>query len=136
MADGSGGGIGKAVADSAKDIGADLTVNMVKDIFDTLGSKKPAQAQTQSPQQNTNYTVQKNIRMATISRRIQQMAMQRKIASQQAKQQEQMRQQAMQEEKQVKKMHEQKAEKKNSNWISKLVQRAGKGEMRGQKLTG
>jgi hypothetical protein len=138
MADGAGGGIGKAVVDTVKDIGADLSVNLVKDFFDQLGGTPTAQNQQNNQQQGAPQmgNVQKNIKMASLSRQFQQMATQRKIASQQTQRQEQSRQQQMQEEKQLKKMHEDKKKESMMSKVGNFIRTAGKGEKRGQKLTG
>jgi len=140
MADGAGGGIGKAIIDSASDIAKDLTVNLGKGLLDQLGGTTTTQKQqNNTPQGAQMSSVQKNMRMAQISRNFRQMTVQRRVASQQVKQQEDSRKQMMQEEKQRKIQREEGGGDKKKGFLSKIgemVRTSGKGEKRGQKLTG
>jgi hypothetical protein len=143
MGDGSGG-VGQTVTDTLKDIGKDLTVNLAKDIFEQVsGGKKPAANQSSSNQNNAQLgNIQKNIKIANLSRRIQLFKQRRTQATQQSKQQEQMR--LKQQEDDRKKLLE-KQQKSGSiggivanmfaNFANTLARR-GKGEQRGNKASG
>ena len=141
MADGAGG-IGKAVTDSLKDIGKDLTVNLASDMFNQLSGKKPA-GQASQGQNSQMAQVQKNAQIANITRRIQDMKQKRQQAAQQTKQQEQQRMQAFQYERQQKQQQAEaggkgmggKLKDLFSNWGNTLARR-GKGEQRGNKMHG
>lgn len=144
MGDGSGG-IGKSLADTAANIGKDMTVNLAKDIFEqaTGGGKTNQKQSTQGSQQIQN--VQKNLQMVNLSRRIQMFKQQRAIAEKQQKQKEQEHKQRTDEKlggDERKQRYENPAEKKKSkmsdifsNFSSKLARR-GKGEQRGNKASG
>ncbi len=142
MADGAGG-IGKQIGNSLKDIGKDLTVNHAKEMFDQISGGKPTQQnnQGQSGSSGQMYQAQKNIQMANISRRIQQFGQRRKQVQMQAQQREQQRVQSLQQEKQQKidQAHSNsfggKVKDIFANWGNTLARR-GKGEQRGNKMSG
>lgn len=141
MADGAGG-IGNAVADSLKDIGKDLTVNLASDMFNQISGKKPASQGNPQPNQQMQQ-VQKNAQIANIQRRIQQMNQRRKQVTQQAQQKEQHRLQVIEHQEQQKQEQVKaasdglggKMKDMFANWGNTLARR-GKGEQRGNKMHG
>jgi hypothetical protein len=132
MAD-SAGGVGNQIGEFFKDFG--------KDIVEQVGGKSQTTNTTQANQQNPQLAgIQRNIKIANLSRRIQLFKQRQTQVQQQAKQQEQHRLQQMQQETQQKEHQKQegfgtKTKNKLSNWINTLARR-NKGEQRGNKTSG
>jgi hypothetical protein len=146
MGDGSGGGIGGAIKDAAKDMGSDLTTQLGKDIFEQISGGKSTKTNTNDPQGQGNSpqlkSVQRNIQIANLSKKIRSMKHRQVQVSNQGKQQEQ--QKAKTEEDDRKKRYSEDKDKKSfggkmgdmfSNWGNTLARR-NKGEQRGNKSSG
>jgi 6-phosphogluconate dehydrogenase len=141
MADGAGG-VGKAVQDALTDIGKDLTVNLAKDMLEQIAGGKSSNTTQNTGSNNQQLgNIQRNIKIANLSRRIQLFKQRRTQAQQQNQKDEQIRQRQQEEdrkkflEKQQKKGLGGKLTDMFANFGAVLARR-GKGEQRGNKSSG